>query len=203
MDGLMALFEERARERVGAPTLETAKALIPDEMQGYGGVLRGTFTSTESLPISVRLEVRPWTLDERWEVMVLGHQKGSSAFWSWMLHSPLLRIPFMTDAFESRCSHCVMAGGCVHGVALTYYWLIRLSERDELLLLLLNRRGTAIHRHPAPKALSRVPMVLGTNLDRTRRELLSIVEAAQKAALRERDNLFGTEETHAHSGHRD
>lgn len=177
-------------------------ALVPEEMQGYGGVLRGTFRLTDA--VTVRLQVRPWNSDEKWQAMVQGRRLGEAAFFDeWFPTSSIARIPFLTDDFTSQCVICGEEP-CWHAGSMVWNWLRRAADRPELVLLLLNRHGLIRTMNDNVRAVSRVPNALGTNLDRTRKELLAIVEAAVKKAQVERDNLFGQRgDRHAHTGHRD
>lgn len=190
MDGLMVAWERGVYELLGEEALSLARALSPEELQGYGGVLRGTFLERDHLPLTVRLEVEPWSVEERWQIMVAGRQQGEEAFWQEFASAPYARIPFLRNDFHSQCSECGETF-CIHGAALTYWWLVRVRERSGLMLLLLNRRGRPMRRNVPGEAIARVPIALGTNLDRTRRELVAIVESSVKAASEERDNLFG------------
>lgn len=201
MDRLIRRFEAAVAERFSSDLRVVLKDLAPPEMQGFGGMLRGAFALHDGSLLTVRLSVAPWDTGERWEAMVCGREMGERAFWEWLPDSLLCRVPFLWDDFMSHCTSC---GGtpCIHGAALAYHWLIRVSEHPEFLLLFLNRRG--LNRHPNVNAqpIARVPVGLGTNLDRTRRELVAIIESALKAAGHERDNLFGGDFA-ADSGNRD
>lgn len=185
MDRLLTILDEVLAGRFGG---HDWTALAPDEMQGYAGVLRGTF---RSISMTVRMVIEPWDPGERWQAMAKGRRLGETAFWNdWFPQSTLCRIPFLTDDFTSQCSVCGDEP-CWHAGALTRHWLNRAAERPELLLLLLNRRGLIRTPNLNARAISRVPLGLGTNLDRTKRELQAILESALKAASFERDNLFG------------
>ncbi|MCL5116338.1 MAG: hypothetical protein M1272_04220 [Firmicutes bacterium] len=201
MDRIIERFEEALKAWCGPEDRERLGQLVPEEMQGYGGVLRGAFGGPDAAT-TVRLTVNPWDTDERWTVMVAGRRDGESQFWEeWLPVQPLCRIPFLTDQFQSQCSLCGDTP-CLHGAALTLQWLTRAVERRQLFLLFFNRRGMSRAQNLNARAIARVPMGLGTNLDRTRKELLAIVEAALKAAGKERDNLFGGGDEAAHSGDR-
>jgi hypothetical protein len=107
---------------------------------------------------------------------------------------PLCRIPFVQTTFTSHCQGCGEEP-CIHGAALTYHWLLRVTDRPKFLLLLLNRRGKNHHTNINLQPIVRVPVALGTNLDRTRRELMAILESSLQAAGVARDNIFGGEDT--------
>ncbi len=201
MDRIVERFFAGVAEILGADQWSLLASLVPSEMQGFGGLLRGAFTANVATAVSVRLAVEPWSTDERWEAMVRGRELGERAFWPWLADGGLCRIPYVTRQFESQCSQCG-EGPCVHGAALTFHWLNRVLERPALLLLLLNRRGLNRYTNPNAQPIARVPAVLGTNLDRTKKELLAIIEAAQKAAGAERDNLFGGGDEAAYHGDR-
>lgn len=201
MDRVMLRFQEAVADRFGSGVYDSLADMVPSEMQGYAGLLRGAFRADDDSMITVRLVVEPWDIDERWAMMVAGREMGPAAFWPWLAEQPACRIPFVVQDFKSQCLRCGDEP-CIHGAALTYHWLVRVGEMPEFLLLLLNRRGPNRHPNVNLQPIARVPVVLGTNLDRTRRELVSILEAALSAAADERDNLFGGEPT-AHSDQRD
>lgn len=202
MDRLVARFEERLQDQFDPAALARMHGMAPDEMQGFGGVLRGSLVIPPET-VTVRLVVEPWDTDERWTAMVEGRRVGEEAFWNaWLPDTPLCRIPFWVRQFVTLCSACGDQP-CLHGAALTRHWLRRASERPELLVLFFNRRGLTRPQPLNSRAISRVPMALGTNLDRTRKELVAIVESALKAAGAARDNLFGGGESDEDSVHRD
>ncbi|NMP23462.1 hypothetical protein [Sulfobacillus harzensis] len=190
LEVLKGRLEAALLARFGPDGVRDMQGLAPEEMQGYGGVLRGTFVNSPD-SVTVRLTVRPWDSDEKWMAMVEGRRLGEERFYDdWFADSSIARIPYLTEEFACQCSACGDVP-CWHGGALTWNWLHRAQERPELILLLLNRRGMVRSMNINARAVSRVPTALGTNLDRTRKELTAIVEAAVKAAQRERDNLFG------------
>jgi hypothetical protein len=199
MDRLMQRLEQAVAAQFGADAWRGLAQTVPTELQGFAGVLRGAFAADPHL-VTVRLTVSPWDLDERWAMMVRGRELGYARFWEWLADASVCRVPFISDAFTSQCSVCRDVP-CPHGAALTYHWLVRVQERPQFLLLLLNRRGRNRHVNVSMQSVARVPVSLGTNLERTRRELVAIVEAAMKAAVEERDNLFGGD-TAAHFGER-
>ncbi len=201
MDRIVERFREGVAEILGTGPLAHLPSLVPSEMQGFGGLLRGAFTADVPTAVSVRLVVEPWSTDERWEAMVQGRSLGEPQFGRWLADGSLCRVPFVTEHFESQCSQCG-EGPCLHGAALTFHWLNRVAERPSLLLLLLNRRGLNRYTNSNAQPIARVPAVLGTNLDRTKKELLAIIDAAQKAAGLERDNLFGGGDEAAHPSDR-
>lgn len=192
MDRMMERFWNGVKDLLAAEVEPRLKELVPTEMQGYAGMLRGAFADGRGGLVTVRLTTKPWDTDERWEVMVRGRELGEENFWTWLSGAALCRIPFIDQSFSTQCQSCGEAP-CMHGAALTYHWLLRVAEMPQFLLLLLNRRGKNHHPNINMQAIVRVPMVLGTNLDRTRRELASILESSLKAAGDERDNLFGGE----------
>ncbi len=194
MDRLVERFDAGVAAILGDDVRAGLNALIPHEMQGLAGTLRGAFTDLSESLVTVRLTVAPWDTDERWQVMVQGRTLGPSRFWDWLVDEPLCRIPFVTEAFSARCSLCGDSP-CLHGAALTYHWLLRVRDMSQFLLLFLNRRGKNHHVNANMQPIARVPVVLGTNLDRTRRELVAILDSALKAAGDERDNIFGGEGT--------
>jgi hypothetical protein len=186
----MERFWEGVDTLLGPQAASQTAELAPTEMQGFAGMLRGAFWGNSGAPTTVRLGVRPWDTDERWAVMVQGRALGPERFWDWLADQPLCRVPFVMPDFEGQCQQCG-PNPCLHGAALTYHWLLRVREVPQFLLLLLNRRGKNHHTNINVQPIVRVPVVLGTNLDRTRRELAAILEAAFKAAGEERDDLFG------------
>lgn len=187
----MDRFRDAVVLRFGEEMWPTLKTWVPAELQGYGGLLRGTFLEVDDHPLaSVRIVVEPWTTDERWAVMVCGRQLGPQEFWRWFSDADLCRVPFMTQEMQCSCGVCGSTA-CMHGAALTYHWMVRAMERPEFFLLLLNRRGINHRMSINSQPIARVPMSLGTNLDRTRKELLAIVEATVSQALWDRDDLFG------------
>ena len=191
MDRIMARFEAGVKAALGSATIPRLAPLVPSEMQGFAGMLRGAFAAgREDALTTVRLTTEPWDTEERWEVMVQGRALGADRFWDWMADQPLCRVPFVVPGFAIHCQSCGDVP-CLHGAALTHHWLLRVREMPQFLLLLLNRRGKNHHPNINMQPIVRVPVVLGTNLDRTRRELVSILEASLKAAWEERDNLFG------------
>ncbi len=197
----MKRFQAAIEAQFGLPAFQSLAKLAPSEMQGYAGLLRGAFHIDGENIVSVRLTVEPWHTDERWAMMVRGRELGKEAFWSWIADQPVCRVPFVVKSFQSQCM-CCGDTPCLHGAALTYHWLVQVVEMPEFLLLFLNRHGPGRHANVHLRSIARVPVVLGTNLDRTRRELVSILEAALAAAAAERDNLFGGELA-AHTGQRD
>ncbi len=202
MEVLSTELERVLKSVFGEDRFRNLAALVPEEMQGFGGVLRGTFRLDDS--VTVRLQVRPWDSDEKWQAMVQGRRLGENAFFDqWFPTSSIARIPFLSLDFTSQCGICGEEP-CWHAGSLVWNWLGRAADRPELVLLLLNRHGLIRTMNANSRAVSRVPNALGTNLDRTRKELIAIVEAAVKKAQEERDNLFGQRgDHHAHPSHRD
>ncbi|MCY0878753.1 MAG: hypothetical protein OWU84_07430 [Firmicutes bacterium] len=164
--------------------------LRPQEFQGYAGILWGRYEPSEGREIRVRLQVKPWSLDERWTVMVRGRTLGEARFWEWLWAAPLCRIPFITPDFASECSQCGRQP-CAHGAALAVRWLEELAVRPEFIFLLLNRQRPERPWKLADQPIQRVPLALGSNLDRTRRDLEAVVAEALQAAAYERDNVWG------------
>ncbi len=193
MDRLIERFHKGVARSLGEGSWDRLSALVPTEMQGLSGLLRGAFQKAPGAPlITVRLWVDPWNTDERWTAMVRGRELGDPEFWEWLSDEPLCRIPFVRPEFKSQCHACGDTP-CIHGAALTYHWLLRVKSLPKFLLLLLNRRGRNYHTNLNVQPIVRVPVVLGTNLDRTRRELVAILESSLKAAIDQRDDLFGGE----------
>ncbi|PSR21663.1 MAG: hypothetical protein C7B45_10120 [Sulfobacillus acidophilus] len=199
MDRLMQRFKAAIVTQFGDAAWTEFPRTIPTELQGFAGVLRGAFAAEPTL-VTVRLTVLPWDMEERWAMMVRGRELGPMRFWEWLADAPACRVPFITKTFTSQCSACQDVP-CLHGAALTYHWLVHAREMPQFLLLLLNRRGRNRHGNATMQPIARVPVSLGTNLERTRQELVAIVEAAMKAAAEERDNLFGGDAS-ANSGER-
>ncbi|MCY0899233.1 MAG: hypothetical protein OWU33_09945 [Firmicutes bacterium] len=189
MSELLARVDRTLAHDFGVTGEWLLDSLVPDEFQGFAGVLRGHYRLGGE-EMRVRLAVEPWSLDERWTVMVQGRQLGESRFWEWLWEQPLCRIPFLTTSFESDCSQCGTAP-CIHGAALTVRWLHELPAHPQFVFLLLNRDHYHKGLDMAEQPIQHVPLALGSNLDRTRRDLAAIVEAAIRAAMRERDNVFG------------
>jgi hypothetical protein len=123
---------------------------------------------------------------------VRGRELGPTKFWDWLADQELCRIPFVSADFVSQCQQCGETP-CLHGAALTHHWLERARSVPEFFWLLLNRRGKNRHMAVNLQPIVHVPIMLGTNLDRTRQDLVAIVEAAFNRASWERDNMFGGE----------
>jgi len=189
MDRFLERFWDGVGDLVNPATVMTA---TPTEMQGLAGLLRGTFRDEVQGMVTVRLTCEPWNTDERWQVMVQGRRLGPEYFWDWLADQDLFRVPFVHPEFVCRCSRCGDVP-CQHAALLTYHWLERASEVPELIFLLLNRRGRARPQNVVVQPINRVPLALGTNLDRTRRDLTAVLEAAFAAASRARDDVFGPE----------
>lgn len=200
MDRVMEKFFDGVRDLLGPESFRQLDAVVPTEMQGYAGILRGAFARADGSLFAVRLTTVPWDTDERWTVMVQGRALGRQQFWEWFADDPLCRVPFVVGEFHAHCQNCGDVP-CVHAAILTHHWLVRVQEVPRFLLLFLNRRGKNHHTNVNMQPIVRVPVVLGTNLDRTRRELAAILEAVFKAAGDDRDNLFGGDMP-AHLGER-
>lgn len=191
MDRLMERFNSGVVKSLGENAWDQLSEMVPTEMQGLSGLLRGAFQEAPGAPlITVRLWVDPWDTDERWTAMVRGRELGDPQFWEWLADEPMCRVPFVRPEFKSQCLRCG-DDACIHGAALTYHWILRVKALPKFLLLLLNRRGRHYHTNLNVQPIVRVPVVLGTNLDRTRRELVAILESSLKVAIDQRDDLFG------------